>query len=568
MVRRPPELIYSVDEKPEPIPLFLLGIQHLFLIIISLILPVVIVKSIGGDDIEAMFMVSMGMLAAGICTCLQSYGKKGIGCGYLCPSLCGPSYISSSLLAAQAGGLHLLYGMTFLSGIFEMGISRIITRLRFLFPAEVTGVVVSFVAIAAMPIVLPRFIGINESTGTMDPVLFGISVLTLIVIVALNIYSKGKAKLYCVLIGVIFGYIISFLTGVLNSAHIGLITDAPILGFPDASHFGLSFDFAIAAPFLIAMICVTLKSVGDITTCQRINDLDWKRPDMKNVRGGILVDGIGDVISGLLGTYGQSTSSGNIGLSIGTGATSRYIGYSLGIILIVLACFPKLAMIFVIMPDPVMGAALLYSMCFMFITGLNIISSRMMDLRRTFVVGLSFFMGLSVMIPGLYTNVPTAIEPIFASTLSLATITVVILHLVLLIGVKKKASIEIDTKENTTEAVFNFMKIQGGIWGARPDVISRATSAIHQCIEAILINNPGLKSVAVTASFDEFNVDADVAYEGTPIAVTDKRPTDEQIAEDESALSQLAGYMIHRLADKISSETRGDANHILIHYDH
>jgi len=568
MVRRPPELIYSVDEKPKPMPLFFLGLQHIFLIIISLILPVLIVKTVGGSENEAMYMVSMGMLAAGICTFLQAYGKHGIGCGYLCPSLCGPSYISSSLLAAQAGGLHLLYGMTLVAGIFETLMSRVITKLRFMFPAEVTGVVVTFVGIAALPIVFPRILEINPQTGSLDLINLLIAILTLALIIALNVYSKGKIKLYCVLIGMVFGYLLSIITGVLNMTHINQVLEAPVFGFPELSHFGLSFDLAVTAPFLLAMLCVTLKSVGDITTCQKINDLDWKRPDMKNARDGIFVDGIGDIISGLLGTYGQSTSSGNIGLSLGTGATSRYIGYSIGIILIVLAFLPKFAMLFVIIPDPVMGAALLYSMSFMVITGLNIISSRMMDIRRTFVVGLSFLIGLSALIPDLYTHFPDAIQPVFASTLSLATITVVVLHLILRIGVKQTATLEIDTTTNTAESIFNFMKIQGGVWGARPEVITRAVSAIHQCVEAVSIKNKDLKKMEVNVSFDEFNLNADISYQGNEIVFPDKRPTEEEIAEDESALYAFSGYMIRQLADKVTSVQKGDMAHILIHYEH
>jgi NCS2 family nucleobase:cation symporter-2 len=568
MVRRPPELIYSVNEKPELLALFFLGVQHIFLVIISLILPILIVKTIGGSEKEAMFMVSMGMLAAGICTFLQAYGKHGIGCGYLCPSLCGPSYISSSLLAAQSGGLHLLYGMTFVAGIFETLMSRVITKLRFIFPAEVTGVVVTFVGIAALPIVFPRILEINPQTGTLDITNLFIAILTLALIIAINVYSKGKIKLYCVLIGMVFGYLLSIITGVLNISHIKEVLDAPIFGIPDPSHFGLAFDWAVTAPFLLAMLCVTLKSVGDITTCQKINDLDWKRPDMKNARDGILVDGIGDIISGLLGTYGQSTSSGNIGLSLGTGATSRYIGYSIGIILIFLAFFPKFAMLFVIIPDPVMGAALLYSMSFMIITGLNIISSRMMDIRKTFVVGLSFLIGLSALIPDLYSHFPDMIQPIFASTLSLATITVVVLHLILRIGIKQTATLEVDTGTNTAEPIFNFMKIQGGIWGARHEVITRAGSAIHQCIEAVLMKNKDLKTVNITVSFDEFNLDADISYPGIEIVFPEKRPTEEKIAENESAMSEFTGYMVRHLADKVTSVKKGDTAHISIHYEH
>lgn len=568
MVRRPPELIYNVDEKPPLIPLFLLGLQHVFIITISLIFPVVIVKTVGGGDADAMFMVSMGMLAAGLVTMMQSYGKHGIGSGYLCPSLCGPSYLSSAILAAQTGGLHLLFGMIFLSGVAESLLSRAITRLRSLFPAEVTGVVVTFVGIAVLPIAFPRFVGYNADTGMMNPIDIFIAGVTLAIMIGLNLYTRGRVKLYCVLIGMICGYVLSALCGVLNLSHIGKILDAPLLGLPDISHFGLAFDITLLLPFLIAMICSTLKSIGDITTCQRANDLDWKRPDMKNIRDGILADGLADVISGLLGTFSQSTSSSNVGLSIGTGATSRYIGYSIGAIFIVLSCFPKLAMVFVIMPSPVMGAALIYTVCFMVIAGLQIINSRMMDVRKTFVVGLSFLIGLSAMMPGVYTNIPEILRPVFASTLSLATISVVLLNVVLRIGIKSSNTLHIQLPDSIAQKIFDFMKIQGGEWGARPEIVTRATSAINEGVEAVSLINEGLKEVDVQVTFDEFNLDAEIRYKGLPLEITRTRPTDIAIAEDERSMAYLASYMIHRYADRVSTQQKGDVSHVFIHFDH
>ena len=568
MGRRPPEHIYSVNEKPPTIPLFLLGLQHVFLITISLIFPVVIVKAAGGGDDDAMFMVSMGILAAGLVTMMQAYGKHGIGSGYLCPSLCGPSYLSSSIMAAQTGGLHLLFGMTFFSGVAEALLSRVITRLRSLFPTEVTGVVVTFVGIAVLPIAFPRFVGFNAETGLLNPTDLIIAITTLAIMMGLNLYTKGKIKLYCVLIGMICGYILSACLGVLTYTQLSQILNAPILGFPNISHFGLAFDFTLVLPFMIAMICSTLKSIGDITTCQRANDLDWKRPDMSNIRNGILADGLADVISGTLGTFSQSTSSSNIGLSIGTGATSRYIGYSIGIIMIVLSCFPKLAMFFVIMPSPVMGAALLYTVCFMVIAGLQILNSRMMDVRKTFVVGLSILIGLSAMMSGLYANIPEILKPVFASTLSLATISVIILNFIFRIGIKSTITFQVKPKENTAQQIFDTMKIQGGAWGARPEIITRATSAINEGVEAVSLLNPDLDVIDVQVSFDELNLDTDIRYEGTPLEIAKKRPTETSILEDDMAMISMASYMLNRLADNISTKQKAGTSHLLIHFDH
>ncbi|OQX75960.1 MAG: hypothetical protein B6D64_10750 [Bacteroidetes bacterium 4484_276] len=147
----------------------------------------------------------------------------------------------------------------------------------------------------------------------------------------LNIFSKGKMRLYSVLIGIIFGYLISVLFGLFNGASIEKVSETSFFAIPLIHGFGWKFDPLLMIPFVIATLSSTLKTVGDITTAQKINDANWKRVEMKSVSGGILADGIGGLLPGLIGGFGQSTSSANIGLSIATGATSRVIAWSAGV---------------------------------------------------------------------------------------------------------------------------------------------------------------------------------------------------------------------------------------------
>ena len=56
--------------------------------------------------------------------------------------------------------------------------------------------------------------------------------------------------------------------------------------------------------------------------------------------------------------------------------------------MILLAFLPKLAAVFAVMPDPVMGAILVYVACYMILAGIQVITSRMLDARRIFVVGI------------------------------------------------------------------------------------------------------------------------------------------------------------------------------------
>ena len=569
MSKRPPNLLYGVDDTPPLLTLLLLGVQHVFIITISLIFPVLIIRAIGGSAAQAGFMVSMAMLAAGVGTILQALNRKGIGSGYLCPALCGPSFLSASLLAAKTGGLSLLFGMTTVAGMFEVLLSRVLHRLRVLFPPEVTGTVVTMVGITVIPVAISNFMGLDATDTVTERSELIVAVVTLGAMVCTNVWCKGKLKLYPILVGMILGYTLSYLLGILGVADLRQFSQAPLLAVPDLDYFGWSFDVLLLAPFLIAITCSLLKTVGDITTCQKINDLDWKRVDMKNVSGGILADGLSAAVGGLVGTMGQSTSSSNIGLSIGTGATSRKIAFATGGILVVLAFFPKLATIFVIMPKPVMGATLLFAISFMIVAGFQIIMSRMLDVRKTFVVGISIIFGLSVdVLPGLYEHVHPWIHPIFSSSLSLAAILAVSLNLLLRLGIARRQQLVLRPGVDTTDAIFALMEKQGAAWGARKEVIYRAISALNEFYESATLLGLAKSEITVDVSFDEFNLDVDIRYTGTLMDFPTERPTEVDLLRDTRTTVKLAGFMIMHYVDQLKSDAKGDSCRIQFHFEH
>jgi xanthine permease XanP len=570
MPKKPPELIYDVDDDPPFTTNLLLGLQHVFIITISLIFPVVIVRSIGGTPQQAEFMVSMSMLAAGVGTVLHALNRRGIGSGYLCPSVCGPSYLSASLLAANVGGLPLLFGMTSMAGLFEVMLSRIMHRLRALIPLEVTGLLVAMVGITVIPVALPNLMG-RDATDTITelPELI-VAIVTLGTMVGISVWSRGKMRLYSVLVGMTFGYAASIALGILNSSQIANFTEAPIAAAPNLDYFGLTFDVVLFLPFLIAIICSTLKTVGDITTCQKINDVDWKRTDMKNVSQGILADGMSAVFGGLVGAMGQSTSTSNIGLSIGTGATSRKIAFAIGGILVFLAFLPKVAMVFVVMPKPVIGATLIYAVSFTIVAGFQIIISRMLDARRTFLVGIPLILGLSVdVLPELYENVPPILQPIFSSSLSLAAVLVILLNLIFRIGMAKRQRLVLRPGVDDADTIFNFMENQGAAWGARREVIYRAISALQELFEAVSSSRLAESDLEVDVSFDEFNLDVEARYRGVPPDLSSTRPSEEDLLRDDRAAAiRLSGFMIKRYANSVKLDQKDGVCRVRLHFDH
>ena len=202
--------------------------------------------------------------------------------------------------------------------------------------------------------------------------------------------------------------------------------------FSNISNIKFSFDSSLILPFIIVAICTELKSMGNIITAQRVNDIEREKPDLENIGNGLLADGLSVVCSGLTGGMATDTSSTNVGASIATGTTSRVLSFATGILLIILAFSPKFSAMFSLMPTPVMGGILVFAICFMVVTGLKIIFSEKLTTKNIFIIGISLSFGLSVnMVPGLYESVPEAISPIFQSSLSLSAIVAIIANLIL-----------------------------------------------------------------------------------------------------------------------------------------
>ena len=290
---------------------------------------------------------------------------------------------------------------------------------------------------------------------------------------------------------------------------------------------------------------------------------------MKSISGGILADACGVMLSGGVGTMGQSTSSANVGLSIATGATSRRIGFACGAILMVLAFVPKLTVLFAIMPSPVIGALLFFAASFMIVAGVQILSSRMMDARKTLVVGASVALGLSVdLMPGAYRSVPAVLLPAFTSSLSVATLSALFLNLLFRIGIAQHAKLQIDPRADSSDQIFVFMEKQGGAWGARREVIDRAKSAMNEFIEAVSLLEPNIGRIDADVSFDEFSLDIDMRYEGEPMEFPSARPTETDLLGDERAVVKLAGFLIRNYVDRVKSDRIDGRSRVQFHLEH
>jgi hypothetical protein len=223
-------------------------------------------------------------------------------------------------------------------------------------------------------------------------------------------------------------------------------------------------------PFAIAAVASSLRAIGDLTTVQKINDTRWQRPDMRVIRGGLAANGVGTMVSGFIGATAIGTTSGSVGASAATGITSRVVGHATGVLFIVFAFFPTILDLLILIPRPVMGAALMFSSCFINVSAMQVMTSRLMDARRTLVIGIGLLLAFSrFLFPGFYANAPHLLQPALSSPLVIGLLGALLLNLLFRIGVKKSAWIEFTPGVDPLVKLEDFAEHQGGVWGARRD---------------------------------------------------------------------------------------------------
>ena len=230
---------------------------------------------------------------------------------------------------------------------------------------------------------------------------------------------------------------------------------------------------------------------------------------------------------------------------------------------------PKLAALLAVMPRAVMVAALMFAVCFIIINGLQVMSSRLLDARRTIVIGLAILGGAAVEVfPIIAASAPPALAPIIGSALVFSTLVALLLNLLFRLGIRKTVRLEIGRDAIDSKSVEDFLRAHGAAWGARPEVITRAIFAVNQLVEAVAENCWRAGPIVLEASFDEFSLDVRLAYEGDALEFPDRRPSEQEIIETEEGARRLAGFMLRHNADRIRSGVKDRRAHVLFHFDH
>jgi NCS2 family nucleobase:cation symporter-2 len=384
--------------------------------------------------------------------------------------------------------------------------------------------------------------------------------------IGLNIWNAGKLRLFCILIGMVVGYVLAVIAGSLNIDDLVIMLRQPILALPSVSHLTWSFDASLIVPFIITGLAAAMSTAAVVTTYQKIADTDWVRPEPNSIKGGIFGDGIANTAAGLLGTYGMTVSTANVGLVAATGVASRRIGFVIAGILALLAFQPTLVGVLTIMPLPVMAAAMLFTSVFIIISGIQIITSRILDARRTLVIGMGLMAFLAVSVfPALFAGAPHWLQPLVGSPLVLATLVALFLNLIFRIGIRRKVATAIDPTRVDYDELHNFIERNCATWGARRDVATRAETAVQLAIEVIVESAEVVAPIHCEISYDEFDIDVALLYAGKLLDLSGQKPTVDEIVSEEGA-ARLAGFLIRQQADKVQALIEGGTAKLLLRF--
>jgi NCS2 family nucleobase:cation symporter-2 len=287
------------------------------------------------------------------------------------------AYIGPSILAYREAGLPLVFGMTVFAGCAEMAISPFLRRLRAVFPAEMSGLVVLLVGIAIGSLAVRQLPA--PLIDGVDRPLWMTLLVTFVSMVGLSVWGLPQLRRVAVLAGMVAGFVYASLSGVFSAVEFAAIESEPLLAIPRMGQWGNAFDPTLITPFVIAALAASTKAAGILSLAQRAV-VGNSTPVRSMIARGVFADGLGTAVAGLFGTTGLSTSPSSVALVAATGITSRRVAAAIGAIFAILAFLPPLAHALAEFPRPVIAATMLFTGCLVLTNGLQMIAACRLDI--------------------------------------------------------------------------------------------------------------------------------------------------------------------------------------------
>ena len=418
-----------------------LGIQHVLAMFVSNVTPAIIICGAAGfgfgsnsaDFPQMIYMIQMSMLFAGVATLLQTIGFGPVGARL--PVVQGTSFAFLPVMIPLVAGkgvdaIAVLMGGIIVGGVFHACLAPFIGRIRFALPPLVTGLVVLMIGLALVKVGIQYAAGGVPAMGKPE---FGslqnwsVALVVIIVTLGVKFFTRGLLSVAAVLIGLIVGYIVAAMMGMVSFGNVG---KAAAFALPDPMHFGIEFTAGAIIGICLMSFVSAVETVGDVSGITKGGA--GRDAETKELEGATYADGLGSAFAGLFGGLPNTSFSQNVGLIAMTGVMSRHVVTIGAIFLIAAGLIPKVGAIISSVPIEVLGGGVIVMFGMVAAAGINMLSQVNWNRRNMMIFAISISVGLGLqLVPGALQHLDGTAKVLLSSGLLPAAFLAIILNLVL-----------------------------------------------------------------------------------------------------------------------------------------
>ena len=422
-----------------------LALQHLVAMIVGCVTPAIIIaNALGLPQSERVLLIQVSLVMSAVTTLIELFpigGKLGSGL----PVMFGISFAYLPSMQAIVGGggdIATIAGAMVVGGIVAAVVGVFVKKIRRFFPPIITGTVVFTIGLSLYPTAINYMAGGAGNTyevvvlrkGLTSALVHGswqnwaVAAFTLIVVMVMSNKGKGICKLAAILLGMIAGYIVAAVFGMVDLSE---VRDAAWFSLPQFMHFGIKFEFSACIALALLFAINAIQAIGDLTATT-VGGLN-REPTDQELQGGIVTYGLTNVLSAFFGSLPTATYSQNVGIVTTNKVVNRVVFALAGGFLLLAGLIPKFSAILTTIPQCVLVGATITVFSTIAMTGMKLIASETISPRNTTIVGLSAALGVGIsQSSSALSQFPESITIIFGKTpVVIATIMAVLLNLIL-----------------------------------------------------------------------------------------------------------------------------------------
>ena len=388
--------LFILDGKPSLGQTVPLALQHIVAMIVGCVTPAIIVAGVAGlSEQDSIILIQAALVMSAISTLLQlfpfKFGKFRIGSGL--PVIMGISFAYVPTMQAIAGSFDIatILGAQIVGGIIAIIVGIFIKQIRKFFPPLITGTVVFAIGLSLYPTAINYMAGGVSSPSYGSWQNWTVAFITLIIVTALNHFGKGIFKLASILIGVIAGYVVAMMFGMVDFSS---VASASWFQFPSPLHFGIKFEASSCVAIGVLFAINSIQAIGDFSATTT-GGLD-RMPTDEELNGGILAYGCSNIFCALFGGLPTATYSQNVGIVGSTKVVAKRVFRTAAIVLLVAGLVPKFSSVLTTIPYCVLGGATVSVFASIAMTGVKLITAEPMTYRSTSIVGLAIALGMGI----------------------------------------------------------------------------------------------------------------------------------------------------------------------------